>query len=502
MRNVISGNRGIGIHIRNESPNNLVQGNFIGTNASGTARIGPVSKTNYTAQGIYIENSANNVIGGTEPGAKNVISGNHRGGIAIQGSSTGTLVQGNFIGTDVEGRYAIPNQSDGVNIVNSKYNTIGGTEPGARNIISGNTNGSSGGGNGVLVIDFGNGMNTTGNVIRGNYIGVAEDGITALPNTLHGIAISNASDTVVGGSEPGAGNIIAYNGFAGVTVATNVSPPAQRNLISRNSIFSNVQLGIDLGFNGVTANDASDADTGANNLQNYPVLTSANASSGATTLQGNLNSLANTSFTIEFFVNSECDGSGFGEGKSFLGATKVKNWGNDARIYIAFPVDVHVGQFITATATEPSGNTSEFSQCIAVKAGPPPPPPIPTPSLLTLEGSEEAIAFESVTFMRAPFTVNRAPGLGGDGRTRVILFATDVELLQGEGASAVTAQAEDTRHQFYSLPVEFVGKVPNYDSLAQLVAQLPEVVPVGDIRVSITLHGKSSNQVTVRLRSP
>src|SRR5205823_12114985 len=100
------------------------------------------------------------------------------------------------------------------------------------------------------------------------------------------------------------------------------------NAIRGNSIFSNgttaQHLGIDLGTNGVTANDAGDGDTGANNLQNFPVLTSASMVGGNTTIQGTFNSTASTNnFTIEFFANAACDASGNGEGKRFLGSTTV-----------------------------------------------------------------------------------------------------------------------------------------------------------------------------------
>ena len=99
------------------------------------------------------------------------------------------------------------------------------------------------------------------------------------------------------------------------------------NQIRGNSIFSNVRLGINLlggtENSGVTANDACDADTGSNNLQNFPVITSATSSGGSTTITGTLNSTANAAFTIDFYASPACDASGNGEGKTFLGSTTV-----------------------------------------------------------------------------------------------------------------------------------------------------------------------------------
>jgi hypothetical protein len=118
-----------------------------------------------------------------------------------------------------------------------------------------------------------------------------------------------------------------------------------------------------------TPNDACDADTGANNLQNYPVLTTASSSGGNTNIQGKLNSVANTAYRIEFFSNSSCDASGFGEGQTFLGSTIVTTDGScNATFNVNLPVTVSPQTRLTATATDPAGNTSEFSACTSLQA--------------------------------------------------------------------------------------------------------------------------------------
>jgi hypothetical protein len=345
-RNVISGNDNTGISITAGTTGNLVQGNFIGTNAAGTGAIG--NGTGVATEG-QSGNSASHTIGGTVPGARNIISGNQGPGISLGGTVSGHLVQGNFIGTDVTGTVAVGNVSDGVLIVfGSANNTIGGTAPGARNVISGN------GANGVR-------SDYHPNTMQGNFIGTQANGVNALGNGLNGVLINFFNDNAVGGSASGAGNTIAFNGGAGVLVLGTTSP------VSSNAVFANAGLGIDLAGDGVTPNDPCDGDAGSNNRQNTPVITSASSAGDSTTIEGTLDSTPNTTFTIEFFSNAACDLSGFGEGETFIGSSTVTTDGScQASFAVTLPIAIPSGSFITATTTDPNGNTSEFAQCSVV----------------------------------------------------------------------------------------------------------------------------------------
>jgi hypothetical protein len=212
---------------------------------------------------------------------------------------------------------------------------------------------------------------TSGNRVEGNYIGTDTSGTADLGNSGDGVAILDADSNTVGGTAVGAGNVISGNSRRGVAVTGS---RATGNFISSNSIFSNDGLGIDLVPDGVTVNDPRDPDGGANNLQNFPGLTSAASVGGDTTVQGTLNSTPGTAFTLEFFSNSACDGSDHGEGERFLGsATVTTDGGGNANFTESFPAAAPTGQFVTATATDPSENTSEFSQCRVVRrsSGPP-----------------------------------------------------------------------------------------------------------------------------------
>jgi hypothetical protein len=347
-RNIISGNVGNGVFLLLSASNNSVQGNFIGTNAAGSAA---VPNLNF---GVATLNSASNTIGGTVAAARNIISGNARNAVVFEGAgSTANLLLGNFIGTDASGNTAIGNGLPVAVSNGASSNVIGGTAAGAGNVISGNLS------NGVAVF-----LGAHDNRVEGNIVGLNAAGNAALGNQANGVLVadSGTNNNAVGGLAAGAANRIANNAGAGVLVDTGTG-----NAVLANEIFSNGGLGIDLAPAGATPNDAGDADTGSNNLQNFPVLNSA-ASNGATTnVAATLNSTASTAFRIEFFSNPTCDASGNGEGQTLIGAANVStNASGNAAFIATLPVAVAPGQVITATATDPAGNTSEFSACRAV----------------------------------------------------------------------------------------------------------------------------------------
>ena len=277
----------------------------------------------------------------------NRFSGN---GIVLNG--TANMVKGNFIGTNATGSLALGNSLDGVLISGGSGNTVGGTTPAERNVLSGNRNGVQVSGP------------ATGNQVRGNFIGTNAAGTAGVGNSANGVLISGSSGNSVGAPDSASSsNTIAFNGASGVAVVSGTGNP-----ILTNSIFSNGGLGIDLGPTGVTLNDPGDGDSGANNLQNFPVLNSANAAGTSTTIQGTLNSTANTLFRIEFFASQVSNPSGFGEGQTFIPpATLVTtDASGNATFNPTLPVTVAPGQIITATATDPGNNTSEFSKSIQV----------------------------------------------------------------------------------------------------------------------------------------
>jgi hypothetical protein len=355
-RNVISGNNGAGIEFNVGSvTNNVIEGNYIGVNAAGTAAL------SNSSEGIRLGGSGNR-IGGTSPASRNVISGNGRSGIQVSGQMT--TVQGNFIGTNAAGTAPIPNSDPGIRVLNSPNNIIGGTSAAARNLISGNFAA------GISIEESG----STGNVVQGNLIGTDVSGFGPLPNspegfgapnTSGGVFINRGSNNLIGGSAEGAANTIAFNGGAGVWVVTLPNTNiGVGNHISRNFIYGNLRLGIDLGPAGITSNDTGDTDTDANNLQNFPNITSVNTVGGVTTVNGSLSSAANTNYELEFFGNYGCDPLGNGEGARFLGAGNVTTDANGtAGFAVALQSTLPAGQVLSATATDPSGNTSEFSPC-------------------------------------------------------------------------------------------------------------------------------------------
>jgi hypothetical protein len=339
-RNIISGNGFNGVAIGGTDTNqNVVAGNFIGTDLTGSAAIG----NNQAGVAIFGE-AKFNVIGGMGAGFRNVISANVSDDIEISGlNTTDNKVQGNYIGLNAAGTAAIANNNEGVGVFgNAQNNTIGGTVPGSRNIISGHA------GAGVALGNVG----TNGNFIQGNTIGLNALG-SPVPNAGPGVSIfDSAQSNLVGGTAVGASNIISGNTHEGVAVFSFNSTTIQE-AISRNSIFGNGGPGIAL-YNG------------GNNSQAFPTLTAVTLSTGTnpngTDLTGSLSAAANTTYAVEFFASSTGDPSGFGEGQFFVGsASLLTNGGGTVNFNTSLAAAIPAGYVVAATATDPLGNTSQFS---------------------------------------------------------------------------------------------------------------------------------------------
>jgi hypothetical protein len=251
----------------------------------------------------------------------------------------------------------------GISIFASNYNIIGRAPPGAGNVISGNH------GTGVELT-----AGSRNNVLSANYIGVAADGVSWLGNLAansasfaYGVYSSNGSNQYghgennsIGGTGAGQGNVIAYNSDGGVVLGGGTG-----NSVRSNAIFGNDNLGIDLGANGPTPNDPGDTDAGgnvgrANDFQNYPALESVTFSGGTVKIRGTLNSAPDTSYSLEFFATDKNVSDAFIQGGLFLGSSSVTTnaTGNGAfEVQFSVPND---NCFISSTATDPNGNTSEF----------------------------------------------------------------------------------------------------------------------------------------------
>ena len=333
----------------------VIEGNFIGTNASGTQAL-PNNEGIGLASGTV-------TLGGSAPASRNIVSGNTNTGISID-YGTHTL-QGNFIGVDASGATALGNGTqdqagDGILVDQAGNAVIGGTTAGTGNVISGNH------GSAILISYSGQG---TGGIVEilGNRIGVSAAGTNPVPNDT-GIYMKSPGEepTVVrvgimldGTTPVRVPNTIAFNVGAGIRVDQGTVT------ITRNAIYGNKGLGIDLGGDGVTPNDQGDGDDGANGLQNFPLLTSATVSQRKVTIAGSFNSKPNKSYRIEFFGSGSKDGSGYGEGRWLLGATNVTtNGAGNATINSSFQFTAVGSSWVTATATDASGSTSEFSRAV------------------------------------------------------------------------------------------------------------------------------------------
>jgi len=354
-RNIISGNIGPGavidgdpVYTNTRPCSNIIIGNFIGTDYTGTEALpnGGV--------GISISYTFNNII------ERNVISSNSEFGILFWNNAHNNSVIGNFIGTDYTGTKVLGNWR-GIGFWHNCYdNIIGGPSKNERNIISANREA------GIQMGD-----QIYGNQIIGNYIGTDISGQPTLGNGTTGIGIFyNSTNNIIGGAEKNSGNLIAGNNGPGIRMTDNDPPnypPCTGIRISRNMIYSNNGLGIDINMDYVTPNDLGDGDTGPNNLMNYPVLNDAKVTQGKLKIKGTINTQNPETVTIEFFANPVPypggDPSGYGEGAIYLGS----DWPNpQGKINATLPT-VATGTLITATATDANGNTSEFSAYIEAR---------------------------------------------------------------------------------------------------------------------------------------
>jgi len=279
-------------------------------------------------------------ISGNQDSVQNLAISSFSGaGISITGSDdtiTGSQITGNQNGIVVT--------------AGATGNTIGGTATGAGNEISTDNNDG-------IVLD-----NAQQTVIQNNWIGTNSNLTAGLGNTADGIVMENgASNNVIGGTATGAGNIIAYNGGNGVTIGNSPTDASTGDAVLGNAIYGNAKLGIDLGDDGVTLND-SNGHNGPNLFQDFPVLTSAFPVNGTTLIAGTLSGDPDTIYRVEFFSDPKADPTGYGQGQIFLGFVNVTtNSSGVASFTSNVPTAVPGGQFISATATDPAGDTSEFS---------------------------------------------------------------------------------------------------------------------------------------------
>lgn len=350
-----------------EAATNLIYCNFIGTSQSGAIDIGNGTNMASLWAGVYICNQANgwtflNTVD------RNLISGNYTEGVAIigpiqPGDVYNNTVSGNYIGTDITGTMDLGNDHDGVTLAEGTHdNNITG------NLISGNDY------SGVGINGFNNipypvpPIQTYSNVVSTNIIGMDITVTKALPNSWHGVSIGMYGPSFWGCADRNVvgRNIIAHNGRDGVALwedaVNNIN--ADRNWLTQNSIFDNLGLGIDIWDNGVSPNDPLDPDAGPNQEINFPVITNIVYAAGTTTITGtvDIGSPPNQA-TVEVF-KAALDPTGFGEGMAYLGNSTPDALGN----WIFVDLTLVPGDTVTATVTDVSNNTSEFSAVMPVTA--------------------------------------------------------------------------------------------------------------------------------------
>ena len=408
-RNVISGNGSTGIHVGHTlssgAADNVIQNNFIGTDAAGANSLGNGENGIFLSGTIRNTSVLNNVISGNQGSG---ILGFRSGALGPPSPTTSTaLIENNLIGTDVTGTVAVGNQRNGVLLTGRCSWIIRGNTISANNQF------------GVAVGVPGFDSTTTpggGNLsqIINNKIGTDSTGSNPLGNEQGGLFYDNNTfDQLV------QGNVIAFNDDTGIRIpALNLGTAAGvRIKIKENTIGANGGLAIDLGDEGVTPNDAGDSDSGSNELQNFPLLSSAVFSSGTVTVNGSLNSIASTTYTLEFYYSSSsCSGEGdqfTGGIPRLLGTGEVTtDASGNASFALPFSLTGSGVGFVNCSATDPAGNTSEFSQCIQTTT----PCVITCPENITVSASPgqcgAIVSYSAPTTSGSCGTVSTSPASG------------------------------------------------------------------------------------------
>jgi len=480
----------------NGAKNMTIDGNFFGTNAAGSA----TSAAAANGSAFFILNTATgNTIGGAAAAARNLISGGTTAGITLGNSGTANnVIQGNYIGTNAAGTAALPNFT-GISFNGAGANTIRG------NVISGSTSSAS----------FSAGIqleNTTANtLVVGNKIGTSADGTAAIPNSygitlLDGFSGGANQNTIGTLAEP---NIIAFNTKAGVALQAFTSKVSRQNSILYNSIFSNGTLGIDLGDDGITPNDAGDGDAGLfNDLQNFPVITSAQFGAGTVTIAGTLSSAPSSTYIVQFFQNTACDPSGAGEGQTFLGETTITTAASGVGTFnVTFPGVA--GGFATATATDSLGNTSEFSACAAISTPATPSISISDPqvvegnagtTIMTFNVFLSAASASTVTasFATASNTATSGTDFTPNSGTVTFTAGQTMQTIAVSILGDVAPEADETLFVNLTNPVnatigdnQGVGTIKNDDA--------PPALTISDVTLSEGNSGATSFDFTVTL---
>jgi parallel beta-helix repeat protein len=359
--NLISGNGGDGIDIVGiGSIDNVIAGNIIGLDASGLLAL-----PNEDHGLLLGPNGDQNLVGTDGNGIsdaqeRNIISGNTLCGVYVRGAQN--TVAGNYIGTNINGNAALPNQTYGVCIIDAMTNMIGSNGDGVGDSREGNV--ISGNGYGGIHIGT-TGITTAANTIFGNWIGTTASGAGALGNNGAGVWLENVGDNRVGYSTSTLANVIAHNVSAGISF-TSLGNVTGNQLVG-NRMYANL-FGIDLGSYGVTYNDTGDYDSGANSLLNFPVLLGAESTGDSLSVAVSYSSAPNKNYALDFYWSSACNASGYGEGELYLGWDSLTtDAGGAALKQVGLAVDNIQPGFITATAMDADGSTSEFSACIPVE---------------------------------------------------------------------------------------------------------------------------------------